>query len=81
MPPSAKEQADVTLTIYQGKQRKNMCILSSVHTSVGITGGPKAKPESVMYYNSTKYGVDVQNQMARAFSVKGDTQMASGCVL
>ncbi|XP_026059293.1 uncharacterized protein LOC113043955 [Carassius auratus] len=82
LPPSAKEQAqlyntkvlkcaDATLTIYQGKPRKNVCILSSVHTSVGITDGPKAKPESVTYYNNTKYGVDVLDQMARAYSVKG----------
>lgn len=85
LPPSAKEQAelyntkvlkcaDATLTIYQGKPRKNVCILSSVHTSVGITDGPKAKPESVTYYNNTKYGVDVLDQMARAYSVKGGTR-------
>ncbi|CAM4571152.1 unnamed protein product [Leuciscus chuanchicus] len=85
LPPSTKEQAelfstkvlkcaDATLTIYQGKPRKNVCILSSVHTSVGITDGPKAKPESVTYYNNTKYGVDVLDQMARRYSVKGGTR-------
>ncbi|XP_044062125.1 uncharacterized protein LOC122880764 [Siniperca chuatsi] len=85
LPPPQKEQAelfsnkvlkcaDATLTIYQGKPRKNVCILSSVHTSVGITDGPKAKPESVTYYNNTKYGVDVLDQMAKAYSVKGGTR-------
>ncbi|XP_032379457.1 piggyBac transposable element-derived protein 3-like [Etheostoma spectabile] len=85
LPPSVKEQAELfstkvlkcanaTLTIYQGKPRKNVCILSSVHTSVGITDGPKAKPESVTYYNNTKYGVDVLDQMAKAYSVKGGTR-------
>ncbi|XP_078116363.1 uncharacterized protein LOC144524169 [Sander vitreus] len=83
LPPSVKEQAELfstkvlkcanaTLTIYQGTLRKNVCILTSVHTSVGITDGPKAKPESVTY--NTKYGVDVLDQMAKAYSVKGGTQ-------
>ncbi|XP_034735679.1 uncharacterized protein LOC117949486, partial [Etheostoma cragini] len=85
LPPSVKEQAELfstkvlkcanaTLSVYQGKPRKNLCILSSVHTSVGITDGPKAKPDSVTYYNNTKYGVDVLDQMAKAYSVKGCTQ-------
>ncbi|XP_074485815.1 uncharacterized protein LOC141764447 isoform X1 [Sebastes fasciatus] len=84
LPPSAKVQAelfhtkvlkcaDATLTIYQGKPRENVCILSSMHTSVGITEGQRAKPESVRYYNDTKYGVDVLDQMAKAYSVKGAT--------
>ncbi|XP_029910704.1 uncharacterized protein LOC115361474 [Myripristis murdjan] len=85
LPPSAKDQAelfstkvlkcgDATLTIYQGKPRKNVCILSTVHTSVSITDGPKAKPESVIYYNNTKYGVEVLDQMARKYSVKASTR-------
>ena len=39
---------DATLTVYQGKPRKNVCILSTVHTAVGTFSGAKAKPESVM---------------------------------
>ncbi|XP_056144379.1 piggyBac transposable element-derived protein 4-like [Lampris incognitus] len=85
MPPSAKEKAepfstkvlkcgDVTLTICQGRPSKNVCILSSVHTTVGITDGPKSKPESVTYYNNTKYGVDVLDQMVRMYSVKSGTR-------
>ena len=85
LPPSVKQQAelfntkvlkcgDVTLTVYQGRPKKNVCILSTVHTGVGTFSGARAKPESVMYYNNTKYGVDVLDQMARAYSVKGGTQ-------
>ena len=44
------------LTVYQGKPRKNVCILSTVHTGVGTFSWAKAKPESVMYYNNIKYG-------------------------
>ena len=50
------------LTVYQGT------------TGVGTFSGAKAKPESVMYYNNTKDGVDVPDQMARAYSVKGGTE-------
>ena len=41
---------------------------------MGTFSGAKAKPESVMYYNNTKDGVDVPDQMARAYSVKGGTE-------
>lgn len=67
LPPYVKEQmalfnTDVlrhaTLTIYQCKAEKNVCILSMVHTAVAITSGPKAKPETITYYNRTKFGVD-----------------------
>lgn len=85
MPPSAKEQAelfstkllksgDATLTIYQDKPKTNVCILSTVHTTVGISYGPKAKPDSVTYYDSTKYSVDLLGQMARAYSVSSPTR-------
>ena len=38
---------------------------------MGSFSGAKTKPESVMYYNNTKNGVDVPDQMARAYSVRG----------
>ena len=50
---------------------KNVCILSTVHTAVGSFSGVKAKPESVIYYNNTKYGVDDLDQMAKAYFVRG----------
>ena len=60
--------------MYQGKPRKNVCILGTVYAGVDTFSGAKAKPESVMYYNNTKYGEDVPDQMARAYSVKGCTE-------
>ncbi|XP_042368087.1 piggyBac transposable element-derived protein 3-like [Plectropomus leopardus] len=85
LPPSVKEQRalhttevlkcdSATLTVYQCKPRKNVSILSTVHTAVNITGGQKAKPETVTYYNRTKVGVDVLDQMARKYSVKAPTR-------
>lgn len=61
---------NLTLTVYQAKPSKNVLLLSSVHTNVSISTGPKKTPESIEYYNQTKYGVDVVDQMARLYSTK-----------
>ena len=65
---------EATLTIYQGKPRKNVSLLSTMHQTVSKDNGPKKMPETVSHYNSTKYGVDVMDQMARLYSVKGGLQ-------
>ena len=54
-----------TLTVYQCKQNKNVCILSTLYTSVMVDTTTKKKPEAVAFYNKTKSGVDVADQMAR----------------
>ena len=63
-----------TLTIYQGKEKKNVCILSTMHTSVEIGDDPKKKPETVHYYNRTKVGVDVLDKMLRQYSARAATR-------
>ena len=45
-------------------------LLSTVHKNVTISEEGKKLPESVKYYNETKYGVDVIDQMARIYSTK-----------
>lgn len=67
------KNGQTTMTIYQCKRKKNVCILSTAHTSAGIFSGPKAKPEPVVYYNRTKVGVDVLDQMLKNYSVKAAT--------
>ena len=86
LPPSAKKQAtrystvllktdDVaTLTIYQCNPTKNVSVLSSLHMSVGVDSSEKNKPETIEFYNKTKCGVDVADQMARQYSVKASTR-------
>lgn len=60
-----------SLTIYQAKRSKNVLILSTLHDSIQVDeSSAKKKPVSVTFYNSTKYGVDVVDQMARKYSVK-----------
>jgi len=45
-------------------------LLSSLHQSVGIQNSPKKLPETVEFYNATKFGVDIIDQMARTYAVK-----------
>ena len=59
-----------TLTVYQGKKQKNVFLLSSMHSSVDVETTGKKLPETVAFYNATKYGVDVLDQMARKYSVR-----------
>ncbi|KAF2879644.1 hypothetical protein ILUMI_26526 [Ignelater luminosus] len=63
------------LTVYQAKPNKNVLLLSTLHTSVTInTNEKKKKPKTVLYYNDTKYGVDVADQMARKYTVKASSR-------
>lgn len=59
-----------TLTLYQSKKSKSVGILSSLHKSVSIENNTNKKPDTITYYNNTKYGVDIADGMAKAHSVK-----------
>lgn len=59
-----------TLSLYQCKRNKIVSVLSSLHRSVKITNSSKKKPNTIHYYNQTKYGVDVADQMAKKYSTK-----------
>ena len=51
------------ITSYQCKHLKSVTILSFIHKNVVILehNNPKRKPETVLFYNQTKVGVDVLN--------------------
>ena len=70
------ESTAVTLTSYQCKKTKSVAILSTLHPDVPVTteNNPKKKPEAVLFYNKTKVGVDVLDQMARLYSVKAGSR-------
>ena len=61
-----------TLTCYQCKKSKSVMILSTLHAYVAVSSekNPKKKPETVLFYNKTKAGVDVVEQMTRKYTVK-----------
>ncbi|KAF2892416.1 hypothetical protein ILUMI_13754 [Ignelater luminosus] len=64
-----KSESGTTLTVYQEKRNKNVLALSTQHSNVSIGTGEKQLPETIQYYNSAKYGVDVVDQMARKYTV------------
>jgi len=84
LPKSAKIQMDkmerfttqffvsnnYTLTIYKSKPNKKVLLLNSKHKSVTVEKNNIRLPETIKFYNSTKFGVDITDQMARKYSVK-----------
>ena len=56
-----------TLTVYKSKPKVKVLLLSTKHTGVRIEDSYKRVPETIAFYNKTKYGVD---QMACKYSVK-----------
>lgn len=61
------------LTVYKSKRHKKVLLLSTKHKSGIIKNCRKRLPNTIEYYNKTKFGVDASHQMARKYSVK------SGC--
>ena len=62
-----------TLTVYQGKPKKNVYVLSFLRMSVELGESEKKKPETVEFYSKTRCGVDVADQMVWQYSVKAGT--------
>ena len=59
------------LTIYKSKPNKKVAVLSSKHKFVKIyISNKKMLPQSIKFYNSTKFGIDIAVQMARKYTVK-----------
>jgi len=60
------------LTCYQCKKAKSVIILTTLHPDVEVSSenNTKKKPETVLFHNKTKAGVDVVDQMSRKYSVK-----------
>ena len=51
---------------YQAKEKKAVCLLSSMHDSTDVdTSNEKKNPEMILFYNANKVGVDCFDQMAR----------------
>lgn len=64
-----------TLTIYQAKTNRSVKILSTLHSNVKVCQtNPKNKPETILFYNTTKFGVDVVDQMTRCYPIRSPTR-------
>lgn len=60
----------ITLVSYVPKRNRAVLLLSTLHHTGEIDVNNKNKSEINLFYNSTKGGVDVLDQMAHAFSAK-----------
>ena len=69
-----KEGDIATLTVYQCKPQKNVFILSSLTMSVELGKSEIKKRETEEFYNKTKCGVDVADQMAKQYLFKAGTR-------
>ena len=60
-----------TLVSYVPKANKNVILVSSLHDDNAIdpTTGEQKKPVMITFYNSTKSGVDTEDQMCATYSV------------
>ncbi|CAH2085721.1 unnamed protein product [Euphydryas editha] len=69
-------QKDITLVSYIPKKSKVMLVLSSLHHDQNIdpTSGDKCKPEILTFYNSTKIGVDVVDELCAAYDVSRNSK-------
>src|SRR5882757_9199035 len=62
------------MTTYRCKKNKNVVLFSTLHPTETLDNTEKKKLETVQFYNSTKFGVDVLDQMARKYSVKSSSR-------
>ena len=63
------------LTVYQGKPKKSVLLLSTEHEKASIdASSEKKKPHTILTYNKTKVGVDSVDQMAKMYTVKSPTR-------
>ena len=69
------KSGNVAMTVYQGKTKKSVAILSTLHQNITIADKAKKTPENVKVYNDTKYGVDIVDQMERKYTVGTSTKI------
>ena len=56
---------------YQAKEKKSVCLLSSMHDSADVdASNEKKNPEIILFYNAIKVGVDCFDQMSRLYIKK-----------
>lgn len=63
-----------TMVSYCPKKNRNVIMASTEHHDAAISDEDHKKPEIIMHYNATKFGVDTVDQMARTYSTKMSTR-------
>jgi len=66
---------ELSLAAYKAKPKKTVLVLSTEHNVPIIEeSSPKKKPDMIIAYNNTKFGVDTCDQMLRYYSTKSATR-------
>ena len=60
-----KENSPLMLASYYPKKRKLVLLLTTAHEQPVLNGDAKKKPESVLFYNEQRCGVDIVSRMVR----------------
>jgi hypothetical protein len=64
----------INMVKYQAKTKKTVVVLSTLHKGSVRQQDGKKKPDSVLYYNANKCGVDMLDAMCRQMSTKAGTR-------
>lgn len=59
---------------HQSKKKTKVVLLSTQHQRTLVNPGQKKKPEIVEFYNQTKSGVDLVDEMVKNYTVKSSTR-------
>ena len=64
-------QSDEILALkHQGKQKKSVCLLTTMHVNPKCDESGKRKPFPILFYNKNKCGVDAADSMLRLYSTR-----------
>ena len=64
----------LTMVSYVPKKNKAVILLSTMHHGISIVEeDPKKRPEIIKFYNETKIGVDLVDQMVQTYTCKRQT--------
>ena len=55
---------------YRYKDKKSVCLLSTMHASHFVSGGEKKKPHVALFYNQNKVAVNIVDKMVRMYSTR-----------
>jgi hypothetical protein len=69
-------QKDITLVSYVPKKNKVVLVMSTLHHDQNIdeSTGDKRKPEMITFYNKTKAGVDVVDELSATYDVSRNSK-------
>ncbi|KAE8285601.1 hypothetical protein D5F01_LYC15266 [Larimichthys crocea] len=65
---------EMSMVSYVPKKNKAVVLLSTIHNDTAVDDNMKKKPEIIQYYNKTKGGVDLMDQIVHTYTSKRQTR-------